>query len=101
MGFILKSFSTFWPGNTLLTTLEAPETRKIYIWQGRNNGWNEECSELKRKTREKLRKWKNNRGRKEKYLQARENYRRKCGERKREKREEEEKTVKSLKTEEV
>ncbi|KAJ3664786.1 hypothetical protein Zmor_000329 [Zophobas morio] len=69
--------------------VEATEKRKIYIWQGRNNGWNGECGELKRKAREKLRKWNNNRGRKEEYLQARENYRRKCEERKREKPEEE------------
>ncbi|KAJ3656475.1 hypothetical protein Zmor_015548 [Zophobas morio] len=81
--------------------VEATEKRKVYIWQGRNNGWNGECSELKRKAREKLRKWKNNKGRKEEYLKARENYTRKCEERKREKREEEEeKTTKSLKTEE-
>ncbi|KAJ3656352.1 hypothetical protein Zmor_015436 [Zophobas morio] len=82
--------------------VEATEKRKIYIWQGRNNGCNEECSELKRKAREKLGKWKNNKGRKEEYLKARENYRRKWEERKREKREEEEeKTIKALKTEEV
>ncbi|KAJ3663559.1 hypothetical protein Zmor_007810 [Zophobas morio] len=45
--------------------VEATEKRKIYIWQRRNNGWNGEWSELKRKAREKLRKWKNNKGRKE------------------------------------
>ncbi|KAJ3640367.1 hypothetical protein Zmor_003669 [Zophobas morio] len=80
---------------------DATEKSKIYIWQGRNNGWNGEYSELRRKAREKLRKWKNNRGRKEEYLRPRENYRRQCEERKRGKREEEEKTIKSLKTEEV
>ncbi|KAJ3656759.1 hypothetical protein Zmor_015808 [Zophobas morio] len=73
--------------------------RKIYMWQGRNNRWNGESCELKRKAREKLRKWKNNRGRKEEYLIAKENYRRKWEERKSEKREEE-KTIKSVKTEE-
>ncbi|KAJ3644290.1 hypothetical protein Zmor_026956 [Zophobas morio] len=31
--------------------VEAMEKRKIYIWQGRNNGWKEECSELKRRAR--------------------------------------------------
>ncbi|KAJ3666497.1 hypothetical protein Zmor_001937 [Zophobas morio] len=65
--------------------IEATEKRKIYIWQGRNNGWNGECSELKRKAREKLRKWRNNKGRKEKYLKARENYRRKWEEKKKRK----------------
>ncbi|KAJ3641571.1 hypothetical protein Zmor_028073 [Zophobas morio] len=79
---------------------EATEIGKKYVRQGSNNEWNGEYSELKRKPREKLRKWKKNRGRKEEYLKARENYRRKCDESKREKREELEKTINSLKTEE-
>ncbi|KAJ3665058.1 hypothetical protein Zmor_000572 [Zophobas morio] len=32
---------------------EATIAELIYIWQGRNNGWNGKCSELKRKAREK------------------------------------------------
>lgn len=59
-------------------------------WKRRNNWWNAECTEKKKEARKRLKEWKNDKGTRQEYIEARGEYRKKCRERKEEVKKEEE-----------
>ena len=66
----------------------------------KNRWWDKDCRRMKRETRQELRKWKQQKTTKEQYTKSLKLYKQKCAEKKRKWKEDEEKKIKSIKSQE-